>query len=350
MKRVILHIGTEKTATKSLQQFFYMNHREFEKAGVWYPCSEELDYCYGNGHFPLPASLFEACPEFIPPEKHFDPDTLFARLKRDIQSREEPTTLLSAEHFSSRCSQADHVRQIGKHLQGLEVRIIVYVRPQHELLVSAYSTYLKNGGRERLNRLATAHCLKPGLIYFDYLQMMQHWGDVFGQDKITVRVFQKDRMKNRNIFDDVLSVLGMARTASLQMPGRLNPSISNEAAEFIHLANRHFPVLKEDNRVEWELGNQFRAEALSVLSTGGPLRHLLSRELKSDIHRFYADSNRVLARQFRPDLDGRLFLDEPDSPISENMEGQAQACFGPDFVKWVVNIWKQARRRQAGSK
>ena len=189
MKKVILHIGTEKTATKSLQSFFGSNCFMLEKEGIWYPFSERLEYCYGNGHFPLPASLFDICPDFVPWNRHFKSDFLFSKFVRDFESRAEPVALLSSEHFSSRCSEHEQIQKIRHYLKAFNVQIIVYVRPQQELVISAYSTYLKAGGRDPLDKIVREKCLVPGIAYFNYMQMITQWWDVFGKDNITVRVF-----------------------------------------------------------------------------------------------------------------------------------------------------------------
>jgi len=340
MKKIVLHIGTEKTATKSLQHFFCLNRLQLKKAGIWYPCSDHLDYCHGNAHFPLPASLFNNCPDFIPRQKHFRPEVLFSQLVRDFESSNEEIALLSAEHFSSRCTQKEQIKKISHYLEGFHVHILVYVRPQDELIVSAYSTYLKNGGGEPLEKLVKENCFREEISYLNYRLMISQWWEVFGKDRITVRVFQKKRMDNENVFDDIRSVLNIPSTLPFHIPEKRNRSVSREAAEFLFFSNQHFPGFDEGNRSGWERGQQFRSEFLSLLPKGKPLQQLLSDELKEKIKDFYASGNRELALQLRSDLKGLLFLD--DNGNSKDEEDKPGNCYSHDFVKWVVDQWKTA--------
>ncbi|MCP4575979.1 MAG: hypothetical protein GY846_06820 [Deltaproteobacteria bacterium] len=247
---------------------------------------------------------------------------------------------MSAEHFSSRCSQKEDIQKICHYLEGFDVQIVVYVRPQHELLISAYSTYLKNGGKEVLNKnIVREKCLTTGISYFNYRMMLTPWWDVFGKNRISVRIFQKKRLKNENIFDDVLSVLDIETAFSFNVPKKLNTAVSKEVGEFLHFANQHFPAFDEGNRAGWELGQNFRAEVIPLFPKGKPLYELLSNELIEELKAFYADDNRELALQLRPDLNGLLFLHEQRT--CETGGCKANSSFSHDFVKWVVEQWKR---------
>lgn len=345
MKRIVLHIGTEKTATTSLQAFFALNHQRLSHAGIWYPCDESLDYCHRNGHFPLAASTYTECPDFVTPQKYFDYKPLFQTLFADFEARPEDTVLLSAEHFSSRCSRPERIERLGEMLGDRNVEIIVYVRPQQELLLSAYSTFLKSGGKKTLEELCQRQWLKPGAIYFNYFRMLNRWWDVFGRDRVTLRVFQAPRLIEGDIYRDFIATLGLEWDEAFVIPERQNPPICKELADFLFLANQHFPAFIEDDRAGWELGNQFRREIEPLFPRGRPLRHLLSKELERETAEFFARFNAKLAAAARPDLNGELFVqthvDEPLEPdASENV-------FCDEFVGWVIEQWKSQQSQQS---
>ena len=309
MKKIVLHIGTEKTATTSIQSFLCENQKRILKAGIWYPCSEQLDYCLRNAHFPLAASLYEECPDFVSPRKYFKPDILFNKLFHDFDSREEQTLLLSAEHFSSRCSRPERVAALGQLLKGYEVKIVVYIRPQHELLLSAYSTFLQSGGKKSLEEVSKQQWLRPQAIYFNYLRMIERWWATFGEDNVAVRIFQDDRFHGGDIYQDFVSVLGLEWDTSFETPDRQNTTICKELADFLYLANQHFPNFNEDDRPGWELGQAFRADVAPLFPQGKPIDRLLSRELKAYTKTFFSEYNEALARTARPDLTEGLFLE-----------------------------------------
>jgi hypothetical protein len=341
MKEIVLHIGTEKTATTSIQSFFSVNQDRVLDAGIWYPCSENLDYCHRNAHFPLAASLYEECPDFVVPRKYFKPDILFNKLFHDFDSRDEKTLLLSAEHFSSRCSRPERVAALGKILKRYQVKIVVYIRPQHELLLSAYSTFLQSGGKKSLDEVARQQWLRPQAIYFNYLKMIERWWGIFGENSVTVRVFQENRFYGGNVYKDLVSILGLEWDASFEIPDRQNTTICKELADFLYLANQHFPNFNEDDRPGWELGQAFRSEVAPLFPQGQPLERLLSSELKADTTNFFSEYNEELARIARPDLTDGLFLNVKPDEISTKT--QSDNHFSKEFVSWVVQQWRDGR-------
>jgi hypothetical protein len=341
MKKYVLHIGTEKTATTSLQAFFGRNQDYLQQAGIWYPSAEQLDYCHRGAHFPLAASLVPECPDFITRSKHFEPHALFRRLSADFEARDEETVLLSAEHFSSRCSRPERVSLLGEILADRDVQVIVYVRPQHELLLSAYSTFLKSGGKKTIEHVAREQWLRPGAIYFNYFRMVKRWWDIFGRDRVTVRVFQPERLEGGDVYQDFLSILGVSWSDSLGIPERQNPPISKELADFLYLANQHFPAFNEGDRAGWELGMRFRSEVVDLFPNGRPLHYILCDSLKQETRDFFAPFNTKLARNARPDLDGELFVNGKDqSPVARD---ESENYFCDEFVGWVIEQWKAGR-------
>lgn len=341
MKKIVLHIGTEKTATTSLQYFFSANQARLNNYGIWYPSSENLDYCHRNAHFPLAASLYEECPDFVTPTKHFKPAAVFGSLFADFESRDETTLLISCEHFSSRCSRPERVSMLKNIFSEYELQIVVYLRPQHELVLSAYSTYLQAGGRDTLEEVARREWLRPQAIYFNYLKMIERWWGAFGKESVTVRIFQENQLYGGSVYRDFLSVLNIEWDDSLLVPENQNRPICKELADFLFLANQHFPNFTEDDRNGWELGQKFRAEVAQLFPRGTPLKSLFPKELKTYTKSFFSKYNKELALAARPDLGGSLFLDE-DSP-HESTDEHSYNFFCPEFVAWVVQQWKAGR-------
>lgn len=342
MKRIILHIGTEKTATTSLQSFFASNHQKLSAAGIWYPCDESLDYCHRSAHFPLAAAFMEDTPDFVARNKYFEPGALFEKLFRDFDKRPEHTLLLSAEHFSSRCSRPERNEQLGNILRDRDVKILVYLRPQHEMLVSSYSTFLESGGKKTLEDVSRQMWLRPQALYFNHLVMVQRWLENFRKEDLSVRIFQPRALAQGDIYSDVMDFLGIS-LASPTIPDRLNPPISKELADFLYLANQHFPTWRENDRAGWEMGQQFRAEVSPLFTGGSPIKNILSPDLKAETVEYFADYNRKLCELVRPDLQGQLFYDEPGTGTSESATEASANSFTPEFVDWVIQQWSSKR-------
>lgn len=343
MKKILLHIGTEKTGTTSLQTFFSLNKKSLSAADIWYPDSEKLDYCHRHGHFPLAAATLHECPDFVTPKKHFKPIPIFKGLLADFEARKESTLLLSAEHFSSRCSKRQKLFYLRALLKSYPVQIIVYVRPQHELLLSAYSTFLKSGGKKTLEEVSRDRWLKTYANYFNYYNMLSGWWKVFGDENVTVRIFQKEQMPEGDLYRDFMEVLGVNWKESLLIPERQNPPISKELADFLYLANQKFPAFIEKDRAGWELGQQFRTEVADLFPNGRPLSELLSDSLKEECKSIFAEYNTELANRARPDLDGVLFQDESEEESADSTSGTTENYFKDEFVTWVIDQWRPKR-------
>lgn len=345
MKSIVIHIGTEKTGTTSLQKFFSINTDLLSEGGIWYPDSERLDYCHRHGHFPLAAALFDECPDFVTPNKHFKAEPLYAQLLRDFEARDETALLLSAEHFSSRCSQPAMIARLRSLLQDYHVRILVYVRPQHELLLSAYSTFLKSGGKKTLEEVSRERWLKPEAIYFNYLRLLQRWWKVFDEQQVRVQVFQTQSMPQGSLYRDLISVFDGQWRDDIRIPQRQNPPIVKELADLLYLANQHFPAFNETNRAAWELGQRFRSEVINLFPEGRPLRLLLSESLKQETIELFQPFNEKLAQRARPDLGGQLFLPDETAPVTTL---DTQNYFSEDFVYWIIKQWKAGQSPMRG--
>lgn len=345
MKTILLHIGTEKTGTTSLQKFFSINKDMLAKGGIWYPDSEKLDYCHRNAHFPLAAALFDQCPDFVTPAKHHNADVLYKKLLQDFEAREETGLLLSAEHFSSRCSQPRMIARLRKLLKGFNVQVLFYVRPQHELLLSAYSTFLKSGGQKTLEEVSRERWLKPEGIYFNYLRLAQRWWKVFGEDKVRVQVFQAQSMPQGDLYRDLISIFDAQWRDDIKVPDRQNPPICKELADLLYLANQHFPAFGDQDRAGWEMGQRFRREVINLFPSGRPLRLLLSESLKQETIELFEPFNAELASKARPDLNGRLFHPDEGSPVSAL---DTQNYFSEDFVYWIIKQWKAGQSPMRG--
>lgn len=345
MKSILIHIGTEKTGTTSLQKFFSINKEILSEAGIWYPDSEKLDYCHRHGHFPLAASLFDQCPDFVTPAKHHNADALYKQLLRDFEGRDEQALLLSAEHFSSRCSQPKMIERLRRLLGDYHVRILVYVRPQHELLLSAYSTFLKSGGTKTLEEVSRERWLNTDGVYFNYFRLVQRWWKVFSQDNVRVQVFQTQAMHQGDLYRDLISSFDGEWRDDIEIPERQNPPIGKELADLLYLANQHFPAFQEQDRAGWEMGQRFRREVINLFPTGRPLRLLLPEDLKEETIDLFQPFNEKLAAKARPELNGQLFHPDETSPVTQL---DTRNYFSDDFVYWIIKQWKAGQSPMRG--
>lgn len=310
MKRIIIHIGTTKTGSSSLQSFFASNRDVLLKDGI--------DY-------------YQPLHRYVPWTKPSNGDVLlymtYAQLGRHLHSaktawlEEESLNLKQATASSKTVLFSEEVFweysfhydafwvALSDVLNGLfgadiHVDIVVYLRRQDSWLYSLWKQqspldvvsmtkqfdgFLKDKEEERIAE-------------YDY--GLSRIAEVFGRDSIIVRSYDRLLDDGINIFDDFTAAVNSHDSAEYIYPKRyLNPSITLEAAEA--------SVWLKQNKTD-EIGDLswLRKSALlfSDIYPEKPKVYPLGFEERRSLLSHYAESNsRVAANYF---YNGRFFSDD----------------------------------------
>lgn len=243
VRTIYIHIGTEKTGTTSVQSFLTKNADKLSAAGVWYPADQAAPYCGRNGHFPIVASLVGGWVDFVSPAKSAAKDECLPKFLEDCRLRPEKTVVISAEHFSSRLHDSETLATFRRQLLGVFDRavVIVYVRNQVSLAPSSYSTSVRCGRASRLD----LDEITPANPYFNALSILDLWASVFGRDNIIAREFEACALRNGDICQDFLGVLGVTGLAR-ESCSRENPSLSLPKLEALRLVNACLTSSEQD--------------------------------------------------------------------------------------------------------
>lgn len=252
-RRAILHIGTEKTGSTSIQQFLARNRPWLNAHGFHYPKAP------GSPNHTRLFSYAVSTPALAFAVKSVeDHEALRTRLEADLAAEVDANPgkifLFSNEHCHSRLYAPEEVERLRALLARFfgQVDVLVYLRRQDELAVSLYSTLLKAGtsGRELLVRRPV-----PGLpgdapeqaLYYDYEALIARWSAGFGADRMIVRRFPQDLVAG-SILDDLCHVVGLP--APETRPERANESLRPEFQEYLRLINPHLKVQHGSTRGE----------------------------------------------------------------------------------------------------
>lgn len=192
MARCILHIGTEKTATTSVQQTLFANIDRLAEHKIVYPRlgpqvphsglvvyvaqnKSRVEDLFVDAGFPIGGSV-----------RAFE-----GRMQRmlDAATRAAPDALfiLSTEHAHSRLLDPAEVRRLRKFLRRYfdDIEIVVYLRRWDRVARSHYSTGLKNGETRAFDFAA----YRDG-PYLDYAGLLDRWSAAFGADKLSVAIYE----------------------------------------------------------------------------------------------------------------------------------------------------------------
>lgn len=333
IRRCILHIGTEKTGTTTLQRFLGTNRQALLQRGFFVPASLSAHASVAN-HESLTVMALD-------PAKLGDDLRVRAGLKtiedvrewrvrveenlsREIlalshQPENSPTLLLSNEHCHSRLVTRDEVHYLRQFLDRFtdETRIIVYLRPQHEVALSLYDQALKVGYHDIdvLPDFIGHRSRWVGRLYFEYDKLLERWAEEFGRDKITVRLYSKDQLEGNDVIEDFMSVISCNKDG-LQVPANENVSLSAECQTVLNAINRY--VASQNSLAAPLLERHKLITALGAMSSGSSTT--VKREHAIRFFHEFDDCNERVRTEYLPSVEPLFRPDFNAFPVDDPPE------------------------------
>lgn len=260
-RQCILHIGTEKTGSTSIQNVMAALREQLPLHGFAYPRSPGSR---NHTRLALFAGDEKRTKAMARREKriHGDDsvgDWLPDQLATEIEAlpADVHTVVFSNEHCHSRLTDAESVERLKALLDAFfdRYRVVVYLRRQDELAVSRYSTMLRTGGftREVLPMHLTT------MLYFQYDALLDRWGQVFGRDNLVPRLFGREHFVEGDLMRDFFAVCGLPPLAIPEDSATRNPSLIPAAQEFLLRFNQQYQRAKDLGRPAW-VGEFMNAE------------------------------------------------------------------------------------------
>jgi len=270
VRRVVLHVGTERTGSTSVQKALFAHRELLLSQGILVPLSilrsYELDAGVAN-HIPFVAALTdeEMFPQDLMPAELMPPDTteaqwraaLVAGLRREVEMAPSnvDTVIISAEHIHSRLDTASAVIRMRELLASFadSTTVVAFLRPQIDMAVSLYNLVIRRGGVER--RIVPAFDDEGGWdrvlgvrqSYFDLDAMLKRLEAAFGRDAILVH-----RYGGEVDFDSRKLVFAAGGAefpeATTMQPARENASVSRTAQEALFFINRNREMFEDAHR------------------------------------------------------------------------------------------------------
>lgn len=295
--RALIHIGLPKTGSSSIQEFLRLNRPALCARGIRHA---PLDPRFGS-QFELGALGLDAAGAVIEAEMA----RRVLNLRDDAQARDyaararafldagvaawtEPLYVGSSEHLAAWIDRPERVRALDGALSARfdEVRYLVYLRPQVELLLSGYSERVLRGGTETLE----AHLDKRRGVH-DHDRLVRRWEQAVGAERLEVRLLRADFLQDGDLVRDFCAVLGTP-PEGLAMPPRVRPSLSAGDIRFRRRLNRFLRLREQGGGDNPRYLVALRLGRLLGLRGGPQLR--LTEAQRARIEADYADSNEAL--------------------------------------------------------
>ena len=301
-KKCILHIGTEKTGTTSIQALLNANRSKLLKQGFYLPKSmgpnEHIDLVSlivnSKKKFSRRKALELHSPEKVEAHKKEIAAKIHAELKKAAPAG--GILIITSERLFSMVTGESEIKALRELLNAYceTIEIVCYIRPQHEFATSLYSTMLRKGiNREKVLpqfKKTTRESRK-----YNYNKVLLFWQAHFPKAEITVRLFMRKHFVDGNVVNDFASVAGID-LGPLTIPNNKNISLSNSAQRILYYYNKFMPNFGKNRKAT------FRKHLIEFLENrlsgrGAPVP---ASEQKAFYDR-YEKSNQLLKNRLFPD-------------------------------------------------
>lgn len=192
VKELIVHLGDTKTGSTSIQKALVTKAYEVPGTELFYPTK--------NHHIALAKTLTRK-PRFKQREARFK------RVGQALMDSKADYGIISAEHFQF-VDPEIFAAEVQKNWPKMQknMRLVAYVRPHPDKLLSSFSERVKLGNA--MGSFASFVDTISENKGFDYLPRFRKWREVFG-DRFTLRPFVRSELHQQDAVSDFFQfVLG----------------------------------------------------------------------------------------------------------------------------------------------
>lgn len=310
--KLILHVGTEKTGSTSIQDVLFNSRDILLKEGILYPST--IGYpCHIN----LTACALDDMPNHpirrllnITNQEHFTSfkkNTIEA-LSNEINTHNPEYLIISDEHINVHLHNKtllERYKQVCEEFADIQ-SVIIYLRSQDGFKLSMFSEAVKSGNLSNFNLKNPLMVFESIPYRFDYLSILNNLASAFGHQTIRPVVFDRTKLKSGNVVDDFLSKVNINSIPDTKKLRECNKSID---ARIIMHVGRVSSILKI---IDCNFTKSLRDKLINIseklFSGSGPI-------LDSSVHAAYMlqfdGQNKIIAEKYFPELsvDEKLFPD-----------------------------------------
>jgi hypothetical protein len=296
MKRVVLHIGTPKTGTTSVQWSFKQSREMLASLGILYPSAGLSADPHEFAHHPL---VRAARKKIIAP---------WNALLAEIAASPCDTVVVSSEEMTA--LDAKSIEFVRDALKGMDLSVVVYLREQVDYIESMYNQVIKTAKDTRTRERFLNDFLATEAA--DYLQLLDRWTANLKPSKTAIRIYQASSLHNGDIIDDFCELLAVPAERMQRPAKKLNSGVNNKYLE----------LLRQVNSLDVSIGEK-NPKIVSVLidiesRAASPNPPIYGTEQRTLIRRFFEASNRTLARRYLGEQPpARPIFEFEEAPLGE---------------------------------
>lgn len=314
---LILHIGSWKTGTTSIQSFLARNAGRLKKEGILYPqTTRNYSLRTDNAHHRLSAMLSAADGRMTR-----DIADVLRKIDNELKASCCDKLLLSSETFM----EVNRPETLARYLSADEVSIVVNLRNQADFVNAMYYT--------EVCHLKVIDLPKDYLAAYDprkldYLTELDRWATVWPGAKIKVSLFDKGSPARAFPVKHFLDSIGLNWELNENENTREHVTQSAQATMVL----RKLAEIGYSDEEFYEIFQLFQNHPTLFAS----LRCCLSPDIMSRIEATYAEQNQKLAEKYLPDdATGFAPLDLPSTEEWAAIMSSPEEIF-PAFLHFVV--------------
>jgi hypothetical protein len=296
MKKCLIHIGTHKTGTTSIQSFLYKNSESLKQKGIFY--SSLVEENINAGHHAIAAKIAANKSSEVKRNR-----IRIQQLMKDIEESSCNSAIISSEIFST--IDPDLVRQT---FAEFDCHIICFLRRQDDYLESMYREIIKNSEffgskaefldivrtEKELELCAYQNKYNATLpLYYD--RFLDKWADCFGKEKIHVRAYDEPNTNGDSIeaFLETIELSYSDFFDSEREHNNYNSSFKPEIIQFRNLIDRKLSFIAQSSLRDsvWWANNHFQKERPT---------YFFDTEERQKIMAIAAESNTALKAKYLP--------------------------------------------------
>lgn len=293
-----IHIGVPKTGTTFLQKVLTENRDLLLERGILYPGAN----LRGFGHHDIAFLLTGGYPDWATTQPR-SLEELIAAHKVEVADHTGPV-LLSSENFYL-YPEPERLFKLLSDAGLLKNRhpvIIVYLRRQDDAHESWYNQTIKAQGYTH----TAQECVESFFSLWDYRAELERWANVFGQQNLLVRPYEKAQFIGGSLLSDFAKQINLSLDGLVISNAQVNTGLNRDILEFQRLINALPLDHPERRRFHRELIELTARTAGSGLFDEAPVLDLMMRQA---ILERYAEGNAQVAERYLGS--SQLFNEKP---------------------------------------
>lgn len=300
MKRTLwIHPGIQRTATTSIQEFFFENFHALQERGILYPF-------HTRRHFQFMNRLIRG---------NLQVDVAAEDLIRRADAKSTPIhTLVLSDEAISLHKNISRLTELRKYF---DVKIMLFLRRQDLWLESWYFQNVKWQWNPALSHGTLEDFLKhqKSFHWIHYDKHIARLEKLFGPENVHIGVFERQDMPGGPVAT-FCNHIGLTQLDGLSAPKHTNASLSPAMTDLVRQLPLDEGLGDETRNVMVQALQRVDAHLPKRLSGGGKL--ILPHQTRLKIMKRYAKGNAALAkRRFGRDLLFQEPLPDPSVPIAD---------------------------------